>query len=115
MKKNIFMLIGILVVIASCILGYFTDIANDLPTLIGTAFGLGMEIIAIWKKSDKKNWLVITAIICAVVGGICCAFAGLAEGTLTTLVTAIIGVVALLVSILAGVFAAKKTVKVKAE
>lgn len=108
MKKNIFMLIGVLVVIASCILGYFTDIAGDIPTLIGTAFGLGMEIIAVWVKSEKKNGFVIASIVCAVVGGVCCAFAGLAEGTLTTLITAIIGIVALLASIFAGVFAAKK-------
>ena len=108
MRKNILLLIGVLVVIASCVLGYFTDIAGDLPTLIGTAFGLGIEIVAIWVKSEKKNGLVVAAIICAVIGGVCCAFAGLAEGTLTTLVSAIVGIIALLVSIFTTVITAKK-------
>lgn len=109
MKKNIFLIIGVLVVIASTVLGALTDIGNDIPALIGTAFGLGMETIAIWNKSEKKNWLVIAAIVCAIVGGVCCCFAGLSEQTLTSLVIAIAGVVALLISIFTGIIAAKKT------
>lgn len=107
-KKNIFMLIGVLVVIASCAFGYFTDVANNIPTLIGTAFGLGMEIVAVWAKSTKRNWMVITAIVCAVAGGLCCAFAGVAETTLTTLVTAVLGLVALLASLFVGFMAIKQ-------
>lgn len=109
MKKNIFAIIGVLIVIVSTVLAAFTDIANDIPSLIGTAFGLGMEIIAVWKKSSQKTWLVIAAIVCAVIGGICCAFAGLSEATVTSLIIAIAGVVSLLISIFVGIFAAKKS------
>lgn len=108
MKGKILMIVGVLVVIISTIFGALTDVANDIPSLIGTAFGLGLEIIAIWNKSVKKNWMVVTAIICASIGGLLCAFAGLSESTVTSLVVAIAGVVALLISIITGIFAAKK-------
>lgn len=108
MKSKIVLIIGVAIIIASTILAAFTDVANDIPALIGTAFGLGLEIMAVWKKSEKKNGLVLAAIICAVIGGLCCAFAGLSEATVTSLVIAVAGLVALLVSIFMGLFAIKK-------
>ena len=108
MKGKIVLIVGVVVIIISTIFAAFTDVANDIPALIGIAFGLGLDTIAVWKKSEKKNGLVLAAIISAIIGGLCCAFAGLSEATTTSLVIAATGLVALLVSILTGVFAIKK-------
>lgn len=108
MKNKIFMIISVVIIICSCIFGALTDVGNDIPALVGTAFGLGMEIIAVRSKSEKKNWMVDAAIVCAVIGGLCCCFAGISEKTTSSLVVAAIGLVTLILSIFAGIFAAKK-------
>lgn len=100
MNKKLMLILGIVLIIVSTIVAAFTDVANDIPAVATGAFGLGLTIAAIWQKSEKKDWTVIAAVICAVIGGFLCGIAGLAEMTFTSLLTAIGGVVALIISIL---------------
>ena len=102
MKKNIVLWIGIILIIAGAAFAAFTDIAGDIPALAVAAFGLGVSVIAIWNKSEKKDWKVITSIACIVVGAFALGIAGFAEATMTTIIGSVIG----LVSLIAGLITA---------
>lgn len=108
MKTKLFLIISVALIIVSCLIGYFTDVGSDIPALIGTAFGIGMEIIVIWKKSKKQNALLVVTIVLAVIGGLCCSFAGLTEASVTTLAAAVIGFVSLIASVITGIVLVKQ-------
>lgn len=57
MKKNIWLLIGIICVVIGTAFACFTDIADDIPALFVAAFGLGAIIVSTWNKSEKKEQL----------------------------------------------------------
>lgn len=99
-KKLIFTIISIVALIGGITLGYFTDIANDLPAIALTAFGATGLCITTWKKSEKKNGFVLASIICMVIGGIAAAFAEMSEDNVQKLIVAIVALVALIAGIL---------------
>ncbi len=99
-KKTIFTIISIVALLAGVILGYFTDVANDLLAIALTAFGLAGLCITTWKKSEKKNGVLLASIICMVICGVMAAFAEMSQDNLQKLITAIVAVVALIAGIL---------------
>lgn len=99
MKKNIFLWIGLALLVAGTIFACFTNIVNDIPALAVAAFGLGTIVVSIWNKSEKKDWVTIVAICCVSVGAFCCAICGLAQETMTKLISGIIAVVMLIIGI----------------
>lgn len=99
-KNKIFAIVSIVALFGGVILGTFTDVANDLPAIALTAFGLGGLIIQTWNKSENKNGYLIASIICMVICGLSAAFAEMAQETFSKLIAAIVALVALVVSIL---------------
>ena len=99
-KKVIFTIISIVALIGGVALGYLTDVWNDLPAIALTAFGATGLCITTWKKSEKKNGILLASIICMVICGISAAFAEMTEDNLQKLIAAIITVVALIAGIL---------------
>ena len=99
-KKAIFTIISIVALIGGITLGYFTDIGNDLPAIALTTFGATGLCITTWKKSEKKDGIVLASIICMVICGISAAFAEMSEDNLQKLIAAVIAVVALIAGIL---------------
>jgi len=102
-KKTVLTIISIVALIASLTLGYFTDIANDLPAIGLGAFGFGGLIIATWKKSEKKNGILLAAIILMVISGLSAVFAEMAQDSYSKLIAAIVAVVTLIAGILVPV------------
>lgn len=103
-KKTVFTIIAIVALIGGLVLGTFTDVANDLPAIALSAFGLGGLIIITFNKSAKKGGVLIASIICMVVSGFAAAFAEMSQDTYSKLISAIVAVVALIVGILIPVF-----------
>lgn len=99
-KKMLFAIISIVCLIGGLVLGYFTDVWNDLPAIALTAFGSTGLCISIWKKSEKKNGILLASIICMIICGVSAAFAEMSENDLQKLIAAIVTVVALVAGIL---------------
>ena len=99
-KKTILTIVSIVALIISLALGYFTDVANDLPAIGLGAFGFGGLIIATWKKSKKKDGILLAAIILMVISGLAAVFAEMAQDSYSKLIAAIVAVVALIAGIL---------------
>ena len=99
-KKTIFTIIAIVALIGGLVLGAFTDVGNDLPAIALTAFGFGGLIIVTYKKSEKKDGILIASIICMVISGFAAAFAEMSQDTYSKLISAIVAVVTLIVGIL---------------
>ena len=107
MKKNIWLWIGIGLLVVGTVVACFTNILNDIPALAVAAFGLGSIIVSVWNKSEKKDWVTILAIVFVSVGAFCCAFVGLAQDTMTKVIAAVSALVMLLIGILTPVINAK--------
>lgn len=99
-KKTIFTIISIAALLVGLVLGYFTDVLNDLPAIGLTAFGLGGLIVTTWKKSEKKNGFLIASIICMVISGLAAAFAEMSEDYYSKLIAAIVAVIGLIAAVL---------------
>ena len=99
-KKTIFTIISVVALLAGLGLGYFTDVANDLPAIGLTAFGLGGLILTTWKKSEKKNGLLVASILCMVISGLAAAFAEMAQDYYSKLISAIVAVITLIAAVL---------------
>ena len=99
-KKTIFTIIAIVSLIGGLVLGAFTDVANDLPAIALSAFGLGGLIIVTYKKSEKKDGILIASIIFMVISGFAAAFAEMSQDNFSKLIAAIVAVVSLIIAIL---------------
>lgn len=98
--KNILIWLGVVFVIASTAIGQFTGIeAAAWIELAGWTVGLACCIVGIISKAEKKDWKLYVSIIGIVVGVGLLAFAGVSEDKIKTLITAVIGIVVLIVSI----------------
>ena len=95
-KKTIFTIIAIVALIAGIGLGVTTDIANDLPAIALTAFGLGGLVIQTYNKSEKKGAATLASIILMVICGLAAAFAEMSQDNLSKLISAVVAVVTLL-------------------
>ena len=104
-KKSIFTIISIVALIAGLGLGYFTDVWNDLPAIALTAFGATGLCITTWKKSEKKNGVLLASIVCMIICGVSAAFAEMSEDNLQKLIAAIVAVVAVIAGILTPIIA----------
>ena len=99
--KNIFIWIGVCLIIAATIIGQFTGVAvSSYIELAGFAVGLATCILGITNKAEKKDWKLYVSIIGITISSILLVFAGLIENQIATLISAVAGVVVLIVSIL---------------
>ena len=110
-KKTIFAIISVVSLIGGLAMGYFTDIWNDLPAIVLTTFGATGFCISTWKKSEKKNGIVLASIICMIICGISAAVAEMTEDDLQKLIAAVVAVVAVIAGILIPIIASAITKK----
>lgn len=96
-----FKILGIILILAGSCLCVFTDVpAADYTGIAITFLGAALEIVAAWKKSETKDWKVIVSICLFAVGGLLLGFMGFNESLVSTIITGVIGIVALI----AGLF-----------
>ena len=106
--KNVWTIIAVICIIAGCVLGQFSTIAiADYSAIALEAFGLTALIIGTIKKAEKPGWKEFAGIVLFMIAGVCCAIAGMAEGTMTQIITAVAGLIALIIGLI--------SVKVKKE
>ena len=106
--KNVWTIIAVICIIAGCVLGQFSTIAiADYSAIALEAFGLTALIIGTIKKAEKSGWKEFAVIVLFMIAGVCCAIAGMAEGTMTQIITAVAGLIALIIGLI--------SVKVKKE
>lgn len=99
--KNVWTIIAVICIIAGCILGQFSTIAIvDYTAIALEAFGLTVLIINTIKKAEKKTWKEFAGIVLFLGAGVCCAVAGLAEGTMTQIITLVAGLIALIIGLI---------------
>ena len=99
--NKIFKIIGIILVIAGSAIIAFTKIpVADAVGIAIAALGLATTIVATWKKSESKTWKEGLSIALLVAGAFLLGFAGFSETVVTELITAIVGVVVLIVGLI---------------
>ena len=107
--KNVFGIIGSLLFVAAVVVGYFCKFESaDIIAVALSAFALASTVVAIVKKykkdGEKFNWKFIVVIAASIVGAVLVAIGGLSDSIFTTLAGAVIGIL----TVIFGVFAAKK-------
>lgn len=106
--KNIFIWVGIALVVLASVIGQFTGVSvASWIELAGFTVGLASCVVGILKGTEKKDWKLYVSIVGMIVGVALCVFAGIAESSITTLITAVAGLVVLIVSLLPKLLAKK--------
>lgn len=109
--KNVFIWVGVAFIIAAVVIAQLTGVSQAVwLELAGFSIGLASCILGIVSKAEKKDWKLYTAIIGIVIGCALLVFAGITKDTITTLITAIFGLVVLVVSLLPVLLSKKKEV-----
>lgn len=99
--KNILVWVGLIVLIAATAVGEFTGIAlADWVELAGWSIGMALCVLGIVSKAEKKDWKLYVSIVGIIVGVFLLALAGISKDTITTVITAVFGLVVLIISIL---------------
>lgn len=102
--KNILTIIAVICIAAGCVVGHFSTIAIvDYGAIALEAFGLCTLIMQTLQKTKDKTWKEYICVGFFVMAGVLCAIAGIAEATMTQLITVIAG----LISLIAGLIIAK--------
>ena len=100
--KNLIKILAVICIIAGCIVSRFSTIAvADYGAITLEAFGFTMLIISTLKKAKEKTWKEYTCVALFAVAGVCCGIAGIAEGTITQIITTVSGLIALVIGLLA--------------
>ena len=108
MSKKLLFIIGLILLMAGCVLSYFAEIPQLTVVAIACeALGLALTIAAAYSATEKKSWKTYLTLICVPVGALLLGFAGMAKDTLTLLITSVIGLVALIIGLI-PVFVPKK-------
>lgn len=97
MKNKVLTILGAILVVAGAVIAAVSDIAiADLCSIVVAVIGAVLTCVQVYKKSEKKGWKVILAIALLVLGAGLLGFAGVSSDTVTQLVTATVGLVALI-------------------
>ncbi len=109
--KNILIYIGLAVIIAATAVGQFTNVPHaDFIQLAGLAIGLALGVIGTVKKAEKKDWKLYFSITGVIVGAFVLTLAGIAESTITSIMSLVAGLVVIIISLI-PVWAKKKEQK----
>lgn len=114
MKKRILLIIGLILMIAGVIVSNFAKF--PLADVLGyavTMFGAGLAVAGIYEKRDPsvKTWVVWLGIILVGLGAFILGFAGVAEDTVKTIITAVFGLVVIIAGLIVPVAIPKKNKK----
>ena len=103
--KNIFIYIGLALVVAGAAIGALTGIpAAQWIELAACAVGLATFIISIVKKDEKRDWKLWVALAAVSVGTILLVWAGISDSIIQSVITAVIGLVVLVTGLLPVLF-----------
>ena len=107
--KNIFKYILLVLIVAGTVVAYFSDVEVVEFSALAVAFvSAALSCVSVYKKSEKKDWKVILAIVLIAVGSFGLGLAGVAADNITKLIAAVGGVLLLIFGILAGIKLQKK-------
>ena len=107
--RQIITFIGLALVVIGAAVGAFTGLdAAKWIELAACAVGLATCIISVVKSSDRKDWKLYVALCGIVAGTILLIFGGMAESTVTTIITSVIGLVLLIASLIPAIVTAKE-------
>ena len=114
MKKRILLIIGLIVMIVGVIVS--NSAKFPLSDVLGSAvtmFGAGLAVASMYEKRDPsvKTWVVWLGIILVGLGAFILGFAGVAEDTVKTIITAVFGLVVIIVGLIVPVVVPKKALK----
>ena len=99
--KNILVWIGVAFIAFATLFGQLTGIGIAVwLELAGYSIGLACCILGIISKAEKRDWKLYVAIIGIVVGSALLVFAGVTEDKIKTLISAIFGLIVLVVSMI---------------
>jgi len=99
--KNIMVWIGVALIAVATLFGQLTGIGVAVwLELAGYSIGLACCIVGITSKAEKKDWKLYVAIIGIVAGSALLVFAGVTEDKIKTLISAIFGLIILVVSMI---------------
>lgn len=105
MRKNILLIIGVILVVAGCILGTFANFpASDIVGFAVTMLGAGVAAWQMWSKRDKskQTWLSVLSIVLVAAGAFLLGFGGFSQDTMTMIITAVCGLVAVIAGLIAS-------------
>ena len=103
--KNIFIYIGLALVVAGAAVGALTGIpAAQWIELAACAVGLATCVISIVKKDEKRDWKLWVALAAVSVGTILLVWAGISDSIIQSVITAVIALVVLVTGLLPVLF-----------
>lgn len=109
MKKNWFVIIGVILVVAGAAVSHFAKFPQaEVIGLASTMFGAGAVAAGFWDKREKTDALSVSTIICVAAGAFLLGFGGFVESTMTTIITGVIGLVAIIAGLITGIVSATK-------
>lgn len=111
MRKNLLTIIGIVIVVAGAAVSTFANFPlADITGLASVMFGAGLACAAIWNKRDKEKalWMSVLSIVLVAGGAFLLGFCGFAESTMTTIITSVAGLVAIILGLVIQGIKAKK-------
>lgn len=110
--KKIFVCILIALILAGAAVAALSDVPAVEWTALGVTFAsAGALCVATYKKSQKKDWKVVLAIILIAAGGLGLGLLGLAPDVVSKIIAAVIALVLLIVGVIVGINTAIKKEK----
>lgn len=103
MRKNLFLVLGICLMIIGVVISYFADFQLADATGFATVmFGAGLAAATLWEKRNPESpiLLPLIGIILIGAGAFILGFCGFAETTMTTIITSVFGLVAIIAGII---------------
>lgn len=111
MRKNLLTIIGIVLVVAGAAISTFANFPlADVTGLASVMFGAGLACATIWGKRDKEKptWMSVLSIVLVAGGAFVLGFCGFAESTMTTVITSVAGLAAIIIGLIVQGIKAKK-------
>ncbi len=107
--KKIFIYILIALILAGAAVAALTDVPAVEWTALAVAFAsAGALCVATYKKSAKKDWKVVLAIILIAAGSLGLGLLGLAPDMVSKIIVAVIALVLLIIGVITGINAITK-------
>lgn len=104
MKNKIMVIIGLVLVVGGAVFSAFSDVpVAEFIGLAVAAAGTGLACVGVYQKSEKKDWKVIVAMVLIVAGAFLLGLAGISTSLVTELLTAVFGIIALIVGIITAI------------
>lgn len=103
MKKNFFLIMAIILIIAGVVVSYLGKFElADISGFAVTMFGAGLAAATLWGKHDKSNklWVSVLGIVLIGAGAFALGFLGFAENTMTLIISSIFGIVAIIAGLI---------------